>query len=90
METPLSELYIHSSLFRALRNRSRISEKCQDCFYAKLCCGGLKCLSYAMTGDPFKADPGCWRATINHPAARLAMTTPQYLKNEAPMRWKNI
>jgi radical SAM protein with 4Fe4S-binding SPASM domain len=59
METPLIELYRESDLFRALRNR--INEDCKDCFYSKLCRGGLKCLSYALTGDPFRTDPGCWR-----------------------------
>jgi radical SAM protein with 4Fe4S-binding SPASM domain len=69
MESPLIELYFNSKLFRALRNRKLVSERCRDCFYAKLCRGGLKCLSYAMTGDPFKADPGCWRASIDRTAA---------------------
>ena len=62
METPLGELYYGSGLFQKLRDSARISNGCQDCFYSKFCRGGLKCLSYAMTGDPFKADPGCWRA----------------------------
>ncbi len=66
METSLLELYYQSKLFCALRNRHRISDGCQDCFYAKLCRGGLKCLSYAETGDPFKADPGCWYASSEH------------------------
>ncbi len=62
LETPLAELYDHNELFQALRDRNRLSQSCQDCFYAKLCRGGLKCLSYAVTGDPFQADPGCWYA----------------------------
>jgi radical SAM protein with 4Fe4S-binding SPASM domain len=65
METPLVELYFRSDLFRALRNRRRVSEGCQHCFYNGLCRGGLKCLSYAMTGDPFQADPGCWLASTD-------------------------
>ncbi|EDN72509.1 heme d1 biosynthesis protein [Beggiatoa sp. SS] len=60
LETPLLELYDNSTLLRQLRHPAQISEGCQDCFYAKLCRGGLKCLSYAVTGEPFKADPGCW------------------------------
>jgi radical SAM protein with 4Fe4S-binding SPASM domain len=71
METPLAELYYESSLFRALRNRNCISDDCQSCFYSKLCRGGLKCLSYAMTGDPFKADPGCWRTLKEYQAVGL-------------------
>ncbi len=60
MESTLSELYYESELFQELRNIDRIDAKCRECFYSKLCRGGLKCLSYALTGDPFKADPGCW------------------------------
>jgi radical SAM protein with 4Fe4S-binding SPASM domain len=63
METPLVELYYESDLFRALRDRDCISDGCQGCSYSKLCRGGLKCLSYAVAGDPLKADPGCWHAT---------------------------
>ncbi|MCP4353630.1 MAG: radical SAM protein [Desulfobacterales bacterium] len=60
LETSLDKLYNHSSLFRKLRNQKQYDPRCQDCSYAKKCRGGLKCLSYAITGDPFKADPGCW------------------------------
>jgi radical SAM protein with 4Fe4S-binding SPASM domain len=62
METPLVELYEESDLFRALRVRDRVSEGCEACRYAQECRGGLRCLSYALTGDPFEADPGCWHA----------------------------
>ncbi len=61
MDTPLAELYDKSELFRDLRNC--ISEGCNDCFYSKLCRGGLRCLSHAMTGDPFRSDPSCWLAS---------------------------
>ena len=60
METPLERLYYQSDLFQALRDRHRTSGGCQGCLYSRLCRGGLKCLSYAMTGDPFQGDPGCW------------------------------
>lgn len=56
----LEELYYKSNLFQDLRDRNKVSEGCEGCFYNKLCQGGLKCLSYAVTGDPFKKDPGCW------------------------------
>jgi len=62
LETPPADLYYQSDLLRALRDPSRTSRGCEKCCYARLCRGGLKCLSYAMTGDPFTADPGCWRA----------------------------
>lgn len=77
METPLAELYYESSLFRALRNRNCISDGCQGCSYSKLCRGGLKCLSYVMTGDPFKADPGCWRTSKEHQAAGLEVVSAE-------------
>jgi radical SAM protein with 4Fe4S-binding SPASM domain len=36
-------------------------EGCRNCYYEKVCNGGLKCLSYAVYGNPFKKDPGCWQ-----------------------------
>ena len=62
LETPLSELY-DCDLFQDLRDPDRVSADCQSCAYARLCRGGLKCLSYAVTGDPFQTDPGCWIAS---------------------------
>lgn len=67
IETPLAELYNGSELFWKLRNRNLVSKGCEVCFYSHLCRGGLKCLSYAVTGDPFIADPGCWLASTNNP-----------------------
>jgi radical SAM protein with 4Fe4S-binding SPASM domain len=61
-DTLLAELYYQNDLLCALRDRSRTSEGCQDCCFARLCRGGLKCLAYAVTGDPFQADPSCWLA----------------------------
>ncbi len=64
--TPLDELYFSSELLVALRQRGRVSNGCEQCFYRHLCRGGLRCLAYAVTGDPFRADPGCWRAGYAH------------------------
>jgi radical SAM protein with 4Fe4S-binding SPASM domain len=61
-ETQLSQLYYQSDLLRSLRDRTRVSQGCEECCYAGLCRGGLRCLSYSMSGDPFTADPGCWLA----------------------------
>ncbi len=63
METPLSSLYYSSELFQRLRDAETISRGCQDCSHARWCRGGLKCLSHAVTDDPFQADPGCWIAS---------------------------
>lgn len=59
---PLEELYGNSELFRGLRDRSRVSTGCEKCFYARTCGGGSRCLAWAVHGDPFRADPGCWLA----------------------------
>ena len=75
METPLIDLYYESSLFKALRNKDRISAGCETCPFWKECRGGLRCLSYAVTGDPFNADPGCWRAYPSKEEARCTGTT---------------
>ncbi len=63
LEMPLRTLYQESELFQALRDQTRVSAGCQGCRHQSACRGGLKCLSYALTGDPFQADPGCWLAT---------------------------
>ncbi|MHC5035123.1 MAG: radical SAM protein [Planctomycetota bacterium] len=62
MQTPLTELYYGSDLLRVLRDPQRVSDGCDGCRYAGACRGGARCISYAMTGSPFAADPGCWLA----------------------------
>jgi radical SAM protein with 4Fe4S-binding SPASM domain len=62
-ETPLVDLYTQSGLFRALRAPRQSIAGCEGCAYTQSCHGGLRCLAYAMTGDPFTADPGCWHAS---------------------------
>jgi radical SAM protein with 4Fe4S-binding SPASM domain len=66
LEDSLVELYYKNSYLRALRDPIRISKGCEQCSFSKKCRGGLKCLSYAITGDPFTADPGCWLASRCH------------------------
>jgi len=61
-EKTLEEIYYASDLFRRLRDRTAPAEGCEECPHALACGGGLRCLSYAATGDPFTADPGCWHA----------------------------
>jgi len=62
LETPLTDIYHTNELLRDLRDRDRVPEGCEGCRYLRACGGGLRCLAYAVTGDPFTADPGCWRA----------------------------
>ena len=60
---PLDRLYGSSRLFIGLRDRQRLSKGCETCFYARTCAGGSRCMAYSVTGDPYRADPGCWLAT---------------------------
>ena len=55
----LTELYYESEILRTLRDRTKLSDRCQSCLYATFCRGGLKCLSYAITKNPFSPDPAC-------------------------------
>lgn len=58
-KTDLTEIYYENETLCKLRDKN-LNSSCKKCFYSKLCNGGLKCLSYAVTGDPFEKDPGCW------------------------------
>jgi radical SAM protein with 4Fe4S-binding SPASM domain len=59
---PLIELYQESPMLRSLRDPNRSIAGCEPCALRRWCRGGLRCLAYAVTGDPFRADPGCWLA----------------------------
>jgi radical SAM protein with 4Fe4S-binding SPASM domain len=59
----LTKIYLKSEILRDLRDPTRIVNGCEACEHAGKCGGGLRCLAYAMTGDPYRADPGCWLAT---------------------------
>jgi radical SAM protein with 4Fe4S-binding SPASM domain len=60
----LDELY-QCEFFEKLQNPNQEIEGCEECLCKHLCSGGLRCLSYALTGSPFTADPGCWHRQIN-------------------------
>lgn len=60
-EAPLERLYRDSPVLAALRAHE-VAAGCEGCLYARHCQGGLRCLARALTGDPYRADPGCWRA----------------------------
>ena len=87
LEQPLQALYQESELFRRLRDPAQISPTCAACCYARLCRGGLKCLAYALHGDPFQPDPGCWAAQEvpvracqeTGAASKMAWRTPRLL-----------
>jgi radical SAM protein with 4Fe4S-binding SPASM domain len=78
-ETPLSKLYFESEILKTLRDRTRVSEGCEACRFERQCRGGLRCLSYALHGTPFRADPGCWLA--KQPAAAVAAAPGTVLLN---------
>ena len=59
-ETVLSQIYLASPFLRTLRDKQRVPDECMTCFYAPYCRGGLRCLSRAVTGDPFTRDPDCY------------------------------
>lgn len=56
----LSDVYWNSEVFRRLRETRTAPAGCEACFFSKTCAGGLRCLSAAVHGDSFVADPGCW------------------------------
>lgn len=56
----ITEVYFDSSVLKRLRNPDNLDPKCKACVYARICGGGLRCLSYAIYKNPFKKDPGCW------------------------------
>lgn len=58
----LSSIYFGSAVLSELRSDERLDPRCQACAFGTVCHGGLRCLSFALTGDPFVADPGCWLA----------------------------
>ena len=55
---PLSDIYLNSPLFRALREVSQLKGKCGRCEFNQIC-GGSRARSYPMTRDPLAAEPCC-------------------------------
>jgi radical SAM protein with 4Fe4S-binding SPASM domain len=61
-DLPIAKLYARSKTLRALRDRNVRPAGCEECVHVQECAGGLRCLSYASTGNPFRAEQGCWLA----------------------------
>ena len=55
---PLAEIYRRAPLFRQLRDTSNLKGKCGICEFREIC-GGSRSRAFALTGDPFEADPSC-------------------------------
>ncbi|MCC6626205.1 MAG: TIGR04053 family radical SAM/SPASM domain-containing protein [Chloroflexi bacterium] len=54
----LTEIYRESVLFRALRDRTRLTGRCGRCSFRGVC-GGSRARAYALTGDYLAEDPAC-------------------------------
>ncbi len=52
------ELYMNNEILKDLRKKT-IPEDCKKCEHASRCRGGLKCLTYAVTGSYKLKDVGC-------------------------------
>lgn len=52
------ELYTNSTILKSLR-KDTLPDECKKCEHAKLCSGGLKCLTYALYNDLNHKDVGC-------------------------------
>jgi radical SAM protein with 4Fe4S-binding SPASM domain len=71
----LSRLYFDSPILTCLRDPGRVARGCEACPFEPRCRGGLRCLAYALTGDPFRADPGCWLAQRTSAANAIQATS---------------
>lgn len=52
------DVYQHSPIFRRLRDADALGGKCGVCEYRQIC-GGSRARAYAVTGDPYAAEPDC-------------------------------
>lgn len=57
----IEDLYENSTLLRMLRKNNHAYPGCEKCTHWEVCNGGLRCLSYAYYGNPFMADPQCFK-----------------------------
>jgi len=66
------DVYQHHELFTALRDPAKLEGKCGACEYREVC-GGSRARAYAVTGNPFAAEPDCvyippqWRSMRRTP-----------------------
>jgi radical SAM protein len=54
----LIDVYRNSTLFRDLRDTSKLGGKCRDCEFKEIC-SGSRARAYAMTGDYLAEEPFC-------------------------------
>lgn len=58
-EQPIAEILQTSEVLERFRQRSNY-QKCSHC-ELYVCCRGCPAVAYGITGDPFAADPHCWK-----------------------------
>ena len=56
--TKIQDVYRHSTLFRDLREVSKLKGICGQCEYGEIC-GGSRSRAFALTGDHLESDPWC-------------------------------
>jgi len=54
----LAVIYRESSLFKDLRDTSKLEGKCGSCEFKEIC-GGSRARAYALTGNPYGEEPCC-------------------------------
>ena len=54
----LADIYRNARLFKELRDTANLKGKCGVCEFREIC-GGSRSRAFALTGDPFAADPSC-------------------------------
>lgn len=52
------DVYRHAELFVGLRDPDQLKGKCRVCEFRSLC-GGSRARAWALTGDPYEAEPYC-------------------------------
>jgi len=57
-ERELATIYRESSLFRSLRDTSKLEGKCGSCEFKEIC-GGSRSRAYALSGNPHAEEPCC-------------------------------
>jgi radical SAM protein with 4Fe4S-binding SPASM domain len=60
VEEDLTEIYTNNEFLISLRDNSILNNSCRKCFYSESCKGGLKCLSFALSGNFNGKDTDCW------------------------------
>jgi radical SAM protein len=66
------EVYQRSPIFRRLRDANHFAGKCGVCEYRNIC-GGSRARAYAVTGNPYAAEPDCLYQPPRWQAAEAAL-----------------